>query len=194
MEVDRCTVEDKSLGDSTVTFLFTDIEHSTQRWERDRSAMMYAVQRHDELMRGAINASDGHVFKTVGDAFCAVFKRPTNAVVAAIEAQRRIFNEDFSAVGGLRVRMALHSGTADERDGDYFGPALNRVARIVSIIYGGQVVLSEVTCLQVRDELPGDTTLVNLGAHRLKDLAEPERLHQLVDSRSAARLSDTTLP
>jgi predicted ATPase len=138
------------------------------------------VQRHDRIMNAAIRQHGGHVFKTVGDAFCAAFARPENAVAAALDAQRRLVAEDFSGVDGLRVRMALHSGTADEREGDYFGPPLNRIARIISIVHGGQVVLSDITSALVHDDLPPDVSLIDLGAHRLKDLAEPERLHQLV--------------
>ncbi|MBV9440453.1 MAG: adenylate/guanylate cyclase domain-containing protein [Candidatus Eremiobacteraeota bacterium] len=163
-----------------MTFLFSDIEGSTQRWERDRAAMQEAVRRHDALMRSAIDARDGHVFKTVGDAFCAVFARAEDAVAAALDAQRALGSGHFSAVDGLRVRMALHTGTADERDGDYFGPAVNRVARLLAIGHGGQVLVSGLTSDLVQGDLPPQSTLRDLGAHRLKDLARPEQVYQLL--------------
>ena len=163
----------------TVTFLFTDIEGSTQRWERDRAAMESAVRQHDAIMRDAIESNGGAVFKTIGDAFCAVFARPDEAVSAALAAQQRLAGEDFSAVGGIRVRMALHTGTADERDHDYFGPTVNRVARLLSAGHGGQVLLSHVTADLVRAHLPQGASLRDLGRHRLKDLAEPIGIEQL---------------
>ncbi len=107
----------------TVTFAFTDIEGSTQRWDRDRAAMQDAVRRHDALMQTAITKHDGYVFKTIGDAFCAAFARPEDAVAAILDAQHALVAEDFSPIDGLRVRAAVHTGTVDERDGDYFGPA-----------------------------------------------------------------------
>jgi predicted ATPase/class 3 adenylate cyclase len=168
------------LPSGTVTFAFTDIEGSTARWERDRSAMERTVRRHDEIMRRAIAARGGLVFKTVGDAFCAAFERPQDAVAAMLEAQRAIAAEDFSAVGGLRVRAAIHTGTADERDGDYFGTTVNRVARLLSIAHGGQILMSGVTSSLVDGALPSTATLSDLGEHRLKDLMRPERVHQLV--------------
>jgi predicted ATPase/class 3 adenylate cyclase len=164
----------------TVTFVFTDIEGSTQRWDRDRGAMQDAVRRHDALMRRAIAAHDGYVFKTVGDAFCAAFSRPEEAVAAILDAQLALGAEDFSTIDGLRVRAAIHTGTADERDGDYFGPALNHVARLLAVAHGGQVLVSGVTADLVRGSLPPQATLRDLGEHRLKDLAQPERIRQLL--------------
>jgi predicted ATPase/class 3 adenylate cyclase len=162
-----------------VAFLFTDIEGSTERWEQHRDAMDAAVQRHDTLMRAAIEAHGGHVFKTVGDAFCAAFARASDAVTAAVEVQLAIAKEDFSSVGGLRVRIGLHIGEASERDGDYFGPAINRVARLTSIGHGGQVVLSCVARDYAQHDLPAGATLTDLGLQRLKDLAEAEHVWQL---------------
>jgi predicted ATPase/class 3 adenylate cyclase len=169
----------RSVPGGTVTFAFTDIEGSTQRWERDRAAMQTAVRRHDDLMRAAIAGHEGHVFKTVGDAFCAAFARPEDAVAAMLSVQRVLDAEDFSAVGGLRVRAAIHTGTADERDGDYFGPAVNRVARLLAIGHGGQVLISGVTAGLVRDALPSQASLRDLGEHRLRDLTRSEHVHQL---------------
>jgi predicted ATPase/class 3 adenylate cyclase len=168
------------LPSGTVTFAFTDIEGSTQRWERDREAMRDAVRRHDVLVRAAIEAHDGHVFKTIGDAFCAAFSRPEDAVAAIVAAQRALVAEDFSAVEGLRVRAAIHTGTSDERGGDYYGPAVNRVARLLAIGHGGQTLVSGVTTDLVQGLMPRGATLHDLGQHRLKDLAYPEQVYQLL--------------
>ncbi|MBC5823121.1 MAG: adenylate/guanylate cyclase domain-containing protein [Candidatus Eremiobacteraeota bacterium] len=173
-------VERSALPSGTVTFLFTDIEGSTLRWDRDRAAMSDAVARHDSLMRRAIETRGGTVFKTIGDAFCAVFATAAEAVGAALDAQRAIATDDWSAVDGVRVRMALHTGTADERNGDYFGPAVNRVARLLAIGHGGQVLVSGVTTDLVQDQMPRQATLHDLGQHRLKDLAFPEQVYQLI--------------
>ncbi len=164
----------------TVTLLFTDIEGSTQHWEEQRAAMPGALRRHDELIRSAIESHRGHVFKTMGDQFCAAFSRASDAVAAAADAQRALAGEDWSAVGGLHVRMALHSGATDERDGDYFGSPVNRVARLLSVVHGGQVVVSGATAQLLRGVLPDHAELHDLGEHRLKDLVEPERVWQLV--------------
>lgn len=169
-----------SLPTGTVTLLFTDVEGSTQRWEQRPDAMTDALRRHDSLMRAAIEAHGGHVFKTIGDAFCAAFWRAPEAVAAALDAQRALAKEDWDSVGGLRVRMALHSGTADERDFDYFGPAVNRVARLLSAVHGGQVVVSAATAHLLRDAIPSQSELRDLGEHRLKDLVESERVWQLI--------------
>jgi predicted ATPase/class 3 adenylate cyclase len=164
----------------TLTFMFSDIEGSTQRWERDDAAMADAVRRHDELVRAAIESCGGRVFKTVGDAFCATFDLPAAAVAACLDAQRRLETEDFSAVDGLHVRMALHTGGAVERDGDYFGSTVNRVARLLAIGHGGQVLLSGLTSDLVLDALPECATLADMGSHRLKDLSRPEQVYQLI--------------
>jgi predicted ATPase/class 3 adenylate cyclase len=164
----------------TVTFLFSDIEGSTERWERDREAMAGAVARHDALVRAALEARGAYVFKTMGDAFCAAFARPEDAIAAALDAQRALTREDFSAVDGLRVRMALHTGSASEREGDYFGPAVNRVARLLAIGHGDQVLVSGTATDLLQGVMPAQSSLRDLGTHRLKDLARPEQVYQLV--------------
>ena len=160
-------------------FLFTDIEGSTSRWERFRPAMAEALRRHDALLRAAIEAHEGRVFKTIGDAFCAVFERTSDAVAAALAGQRSLMDVDWSAVDGLRVRMAIHAGQAEAREGDYFGPSLNRVARLLAIGHGGHVLLSRVAAELARDALPAGATLRDCGLHGLKDLTEPERVFTL---------------
>ena len=172
--------DSRPLPSGAVTFVFTDIEGSTQRWDRDRTAMEAAMRRHDNLMRVAIATHHGHVFKTIGDSFCAVFARPEDAVAAMYDAQRALGAGDFSTVDGLRVRAAIHTGTADERDRDYFGPAVNRVARLLGIGHGGQVLVSGVTSDLVQGALPSQASLRDLGEHRLKDLSRPEYVYQLL--------------
>ncbi len=169
------------LPTGTVTFLFTDIEGSTTRWEQHREAMQAALARHDAILRQAIEGHDGHVFKTVGDAFYAVFTTAPDALQAALTAQQALHAEPWpETLGPVRVRMALHTGTAEQRAGDYFGPPLNRVARLLAAGYGGQVLLSAVAQGLVRDQLPAGTALRDLGEHRLKDLATPEHIFQVV--------------
>jgi tetratricopeptide (TPR) repeat protein len=142
--------------------------------------MQEAVRRHDEILRAAIAQCSGHVFKTVGDAFCCVFARPEEAVAAMVQAQQSLASADFSRVDGLRIRAAVHTGTADERDRDYFGPAVNQVARLLSLAHGGQILLSGVAADLVAGSLPAQTSLRDLGAYRLKDVALPERVHQVL--------------
>ncbi|MDQ5851226.1 MAG: adenylate/guanylate cyclase domain-containing protein, partial [Chloroflexota bacterium] len=168
------------LPTGTITFLFTDIEGSTTRWEHHAEAMREALARHDAILRQAIEAHGGVVWKTVGDAFYAAFTRPQDALFAAVAAQRALFATDWGQIGPLRVRMALHTGEADERNHDYFGPALNRVARLLAAGHGGQILLSGVTAELVRPHLPGGASLRDLGERRLKDLRRPEHVFQLV--------------
>jgi class 3 adenylate cyclase len=111
----------------TVTFLFTDIEGSTRMWERNPQAMQAALARHDEILRGATEQHGGYVFKTVGDAFCCAFPTAPDALEAALDGQWLLLKERWAESGPLRVRMALHMGAAEERDGDYFGPPLKPI-------------------------------------------------------------------
>jgi TolB-like protein/class 3 adenylate cyclase/tetratricopeptide (TPR) repeat protein len=170
---------DRSLPTGTVTFLFTDIEGSTRLWETSHSAMQAAVARHDELMRQSVAARGGHVFKTVGDAFCVAFSTAPQAVLAGLSAQQALHAEPWPEALPIRVRMALHTGTAELRDDDYFGTALNHVARLLAIAHGGQTLLSEITHDLCRDRLPVGSTLKPLGEHGLKDIARREAVFQL---------------
>jgi len=167
------------LPTGTVTFLFTDIEGSTTRWEHHPEAMRTALARHDALLRSVITSQGGSVFKMVGDAVYAAFALPADAVSAALTAQRALAAEEWGEVGPLRVRMALHTGAAQSRDDDYFGQTLNRVARVLSTGYGGQILLSVATVELVRDALPAGASLKDLGEHALKDLLRPEHIFQL---------------
>jgi predicted ATPase/class 3 adenylate cyclase len=168
-----------ALPSGTVSFLFTDIQGSTRLWERHPEAMPTALARHDAVLRAAIEERAGYVFKTVGDAFCAAFETPTDALTAALGAQRALREAAWGETGPLLVRMAIHSGATEERDGDYFGQPVNRVARLLGAGHGGQVLISLATQELVRDALPADVSLVDLGEHRLKDLARPERVFQV---------------
>src|SRR5437016_11498866 len=168
-----------TLPSGTVTFLFTDVEGSTRLWATEHDAMKVALARHDALVRECIEAHGGHVFKTVGDAFCAAFATAVNALEAALAAQRALRAERWPDQAAIHARMALHTGAAETRDGDYFGPPLNHVARLLAIGHGGQTLVSEITRDLSRDRLPADTTLKSLGEHSLKDLTRREIVFQL---------------
>ncbi len=129
----------------TVTFLFTDVEASTRMWEDRPAAMDAALERHDAIMRAAIAEHGGYVFSTAGDAFSAAIGSPTAAADAVLAAQEQLAAEAWPEPVELRVRMGLHTGEAHERDGDYFGPTLNRAARLMSAGHGGQVLVSATT-------------------------------------------------
>lgn len=173
----------------TVTFLFTDIEGSTRLWEAEPERMAVALRRHDDLVRAAMQDAGGYVFKTVGDAFCAAFWTAEAAVTAALEAQRALAAQDWPTRRPIRVRMGLHTGASEERDGDYFGPVVNRVARLTAVAHGGQVVLSATTAELVAQSLGDDVRLADLGLHRLKDLGRAEHVFQL-----AAPFLETEFP
>jgi predicted ATPase/class 3 adenylate cyclase len=158
----------------TVTFLFTDIEESSQRWETDAPATEALVAAHDQLVRTVIEGHDGYVFATMGDGFAVAFQRASKAVAAAVELQESFAGQEWAAAG-VRVRMGLHTGEAAERDGDYFGPTLNRTARIMGLAHGGQILLSTATT-----DLVPDVDTVDLGEYQLRGLTRRERLHQVV--------------
>jgi predicted ATPase/class 3 adenylate cyclase len=180
------------LPTGTVTFLFTDIEGSTALWEQYPDAMQVALARHDALLRDAIKSAGGRIVKTTGDGVFAVFGAAANALAACLAAQRALQAPKSDASGPkpaasdtqppvrLRVRMGLHTGAAELRDGDYFGASLNRAARIMSAAHGEQVLLSGATAEMSRAQLPEGVTLREMGVHHLKGLPSPERLLQVV--------------
>jgi len=164
----------------TVTFLFTDIEGSTQLWEQFPEGMKTAYARQESILRQAAAAHGGYAYKMIGDAFQIAFDTAPEAVFTALEAQRALHAETWPETGPVRVRMALHTGVTEERSDDYVGPVLNRVARLLAVAHGGQVLLTQPTFDLVRDDLPYDINLRDLGEHRLKDLVRPERIYQLI--------------
>ena len=167
------------LGGATLsTFLITDIEGSTRLWEEHADAMAPALARHDALLRAAVEGAGGVVIKTTGDGLLAVFGDPIPALRAALDGQHALRDTAWGEIGALKVRMAVHSGTAELRDGDYFGPALNRSARILAIGHGGQILASAMTATLIGDRLT-DVDLVDLGSHRLRDLDRPEQVFQV---------------
>ena len=163
-----------------VTLLFTDIEGSTAMWESHPTEMEEALALHDQLVRSAIEGRDGHVFKTVGDAYCAAFSDPRAAIASALDVQHCLGKAIWPAPLSIRVRIGIHTGSCQERDSDYFGPVVNRTARLEAIAHGGQVVVSGVTEAEVRDSLPEGCGFSDLGEHRLKDLGMPEHVFQIL--------------
>src|SRR5262245_38280385 len=118
--------------------------------------MQADLAKHDDVLRQAIEGGGGHVFKTVGDAFCAVFETATEALTAALTAQRALAGEEWQGASPIRVRMAIHTGVAEPREGDYFGPAVNRVARLLSAGHGGQTLVSGAAQELIQDALPAE--------------------------------------
>jgi predicted ATPase/class 3 adenylate cyclase len=169
-----------SPSDGPITFLFTDIAGSTQRWEQTPEIMRAELIRHNALVRMAIEAHYGAVFKTVGDAIYAAFSNAHAALSAAIDAQRMLQSEDWGISGPLRVRMALHTGIVEMHDNDYVGLVLNQAARLLAAGHGGQILLSRATTELLRDHLPPHVELRDLGVYRLKDLIHPEQIAQVV--------------
>ncbi len=165
----------------TVTFLFTDIEGSTRLWRDHRAEMEQAYARHDALLRDAITAHRGVVYKVIGDALQVAFPSAPEAVAAALEAQFALDLEPWPLPAPLRVRMALHAGEVDpDPDGDYRSPVLNRLGRLLGVGHGEQVLLSHAVRGLSHERLPDDAGLLDLGEHRLKDLLEQEHLYQLI--------------
>ncbi len=185
---------DPPLPTGTVTFLFTDIEGSTTLWEHQPDAMRAALARHDVLLRNAITSSGGNIVKSTGDGVYAVFAAADNALAACLAAQRCLQGsgpgapDSASAASAgvtplsLRVRMGLHTGVAEFRDGDYFGAVLNHAARIMSAAHGGQILVSAATAELVRGSLPEGVALRDIGEYRLKGLLDPKHLLQVVAS------------
>ena len=172
-----------TLPSGIVTFLFTDIQGSTPLWERDPDGMRLSLRQHHAILYEAIITNGGQVFKTVGDAFQAVFVEPSAAAMAAVAGQRGLATATWGSTGPLAVRMGLHMGSARAKNNDY--PAehtLNRVARIMSAGHGGQILLSSEVATMIRQELPPQIILTDLGQHRLKGMQELEHIYQLVAS------------
>ncbi|MGB5795243.1 MAG: BTAD domain-containing putative transcriptional regulator, partial [Mycolicibacter algericus] len=164
-----------------VTFLLTDIEGSTAAWEADAGAMAVALARHDELAELVVTSRGGRLIKTrgEGDATFSVFERPSAAAAAALELQDAIRHEPWALQEPMRIRIALHTGEVELRDGDYFGRAVNRAARLRSLAVGGQILCSGATAELVIDTLPDDVLLADLGMRQLRNLPRPEHVFEL---------------
>jgi predicted ATPase/class 3 adenylate cyclase len=168
------------LPTGTVTFLFTDLEVSTRLWEQEPDRMRDALARHDVILRHAVAAHGGTVVKGRGDGVHAAFATAHDAVAAAVDGQIALGDESWSVSEPLAVRMGLHTGVAELRDGDYFGSAVNRAARLMDLAHGGQIVCSQASADLAGEFLPASVTLVDVGEHRLRDLSRPERVFQIV--------------
>jgi len=172
----------RALPSGTVTFLFTDIEGSTRLWQSHPEAMRQALSRHDASVAQIIDQQEGALVKSrgEGDSLFAVFARATDAVAAAATLQLAFSAEPWPAQTPLRVRIALHTGEADLVDGEYYGAAVNRCARLRAVCHGGQVLVSRAAFEIVQDALPDGVALRNLGEQRLRDLTRPEHVFQLL--------------
>src|ERR1700737_4794452 len=167
-----------TLTTGPITFLFTDIEGSTRRWEADPVTMRKVLGRHDSILTEGIEGSGGQALldRGEGDSFFAVFARPVDAVVAALGIQKALLAEPWPDGAPVLVRMAIHTGLAGD---DYRGPDTNRAARIRAIGHGGQVLVSHSTQALLQRALPDGMALLDLGEHALKDVSAPERVFQL---------------
>ncbi len=165
---------------SPLTFLFTDVEGSTRAWEAHPDTMPEALSRHFEILNRAVAEGGGTVVSDTGDGIFAAFAGAKSAVGAAVAAQRALAAAEWGSTGPLRVRMGLHTGHADRGHEDFHGTEVNRCARIMAAAHGGQVIVSEATLVLVRDDPPAGVSFLDLGEHRLKDLARAERIHQVL--------------
>jgi predicted ATPase/class 3 adenylate cyclase len=176
-----------SLPTGTVTFLFSDIEGSTPLWEREPRQMQMALERHNAILHASVAATEGHVYKIIGDAFQAAFDVSSQALQAALAAQRALAAEAWPTSTPLRVRMGLHVGHAQSQGDDYLTThTLNRVARMMSAAHGGQILLSEAMAEMIRDDLPAGLSLRDMGHHHLKGLTHLEHVFQVVAPDLAA--------
>jgi predicted ATPase/class 3 adenylate cyclase len=170
-------VHDRS---AVTTYLFTDIEGSTRLWETEPDKMRPALARHDTIVRTCVEGNGGTVVKMSGDGVHAVFADPLDAVRATLELQRTIAELKATEGVALQIRCGMHAGVDERRDNDFFGSGVNRAARIMSVAHGGQVLLSQAVAALVSGRLPDGVSLRDLGAVRLRDLASPERVYQVV--------------
>jgi class 3 adenylate cyclase len=174
------------LPEGTVTFLFTDIEGSTHLWQEYPQEMTGALEQHHRLLRKSIEKHNGYVFQIIGDAFCAAFHSPAQGLQAALAAQRALGDAAWDKTGPIRVRMALHTGEAKVRAGDFTsgeyvsGLTLSHAARLLSAGYGTQILLSRSTAELLQDCLPLNVTLKDMGARHLKDLVRSEVIYQVL--------------
>ncbi len=180
-ESDRPSASRSPLPTGTLTFLFTDVEGSTRLWDQHSSQMRAALVRHDQVIEALVEREGGTLVRPrgEGDSRFAVFKAAVAAAVAAIDIQRALVREPWPPEAQLRVRIALHTGEADLRDGDYYGSVVNRCARLRGIAHGGQILVSDTSADLIRDRLPASAVLRDAGTHRLMDLSSPEHVFEL---------------
>lgn len=166
----------------TLTFLFTDIENSSIMWDQNQEAMRAALLRHDQLIDSIVNSTNGVLVRPrgEGDSRFAVFQRASDAAAAAVDIQSKFSQETWQTASALRVRIGLNTGEADLRDGDYYGPVVNRAARIRSCAHGGQTLMSEATYHLVQESLPEGISVKDLGEYQLANLQRTENIYQLV--------------
>ncbi len=171
------------LPEGTITFMLTDLQGSTQAWEKKPKAMRNAMARHDAILAGTISYHEGQRVEAgrEGDSVLAVFRTAATAAACALDIQRNFATESWPEGLELRVRVALHTGEAQLREGHYFGAALNRCARLLATCHPGQILLTKATEAMLADEVPQQAALQDLGLHRLKDLSRPEQVFQLND-------------
>ncbi|MCI0844190.1 MAG: tetratricopeptide repeat protein [Chloroflexi bacterium] len=174
--------KESGLPEGLITYLFTDVQGSTPLWQQYPQEMREVMARHDYLMTSAVEQNGGAVVRPrgEGDSIFAVFPRATDAVAAASSAQQLLQQEVWPEGMAISVRMAMHTGESELREHDYYGATVNRAARLRSIAHGGQILVSEATAQLVRDSLSPDTSLRDMGSHRLKDLQRAEQVFQLV--------------
>jgi len=177
----------------TVTFLFTDIEGSTRLWDHHPTAMTSALATHDQILGSVVAMHDGYVFSQAGDGWGIAFPSALNALDAALTIQETLGRTSWPQdVGSIRIRMGLHTGTASERDGDYFGTTVNRAARVSGVADGGQIFVTDAVRTLVADERDSTWRFRDLGEHRLRDLSRPERIWQLDSTEAPADLATLT--
>jgi predicted ATPase/class 3 adenylate cyclase len=175
------TPSEQRLPAGTVTFLFTDIEGSTRLSQEYPEALPALLKRHDEILTQSIRSHGGHIFRNIGDSFCAAFSSATNAVSAALHAQQLLQQEAW-APAPVKVRMGIHTGAVQlSGENEYSGyTTLALCQRVMSAGHGGQVLVSSASRELVRDSLPEGVELITLGERRLKDMLRPEHLYQLI--------------
>ena len=166
-----------------VTFLFTDVEGSSRLWEEQPDRMEGAMASHDGIGRAAVETNRGTVVKMAGDGLHAAFEDPLDSMKAALAIQLALSDSNATNGIALQVRCGLHVGAVERRDNDFFGRVVNRAARIMSAAHGGQVLVSQAIYELVRDRLPGDVSLLDLGSIRLRDMTNSEQVYQLVHPR-----------
>lgn len=169
----------------TLTFLFTDIEQSTVRWDLEPEPMREALELHDTILTSIIESAGGRIFAWAGDGFGAAFANPATAAKAGLDAQVRLEACDWPTSEPLRIRMGLHTGTAENRGGDFFGAPVNRAARVMDAAHGGQIVCSGATAALLGDDPDLGGQVRFLAECALKGLARPERIHQLGGAENA---------